>query len=390
MALRGVTRRNVTPITGLGGFDLTIAAVPNGIDVLTVGVRVYVADKRLKPSASLDDYISNWRARVAEVWNDKIEFRSKGGDRVKVRFDLQKTGSLGGCHFPVELLDGYAQSSGLKFPSSTTDPFGGRIYLTLMDQDNLEYYVAAAETLKSGNVGQTPRTLALHSARQDIIGAAPGGQAIFDVGLVKAGNAWNVDPACRLALDAFCAALVNTPNWLVPPPLLIHSSSGLQSKADALADAVKNYILGRGVTAKVTTDVVKTRKRFKAPWTPSSTTAVVRVEVEGISEMYKNWKSDYVVSAHEFGHLIGLPDEYLDYSGMTNETIRKSQPLWDAACTLANVPLRNWHTQGNDSTMSLGRRLYPAHAATILVALDSLTQDYPNNMPAASWSVASP
>lgn len=163
MALRGVTRRNVTPITGLGGFDLTIAAVPNGIDVLTVGVRVYVADKRLKPSTSLDDYISNWRARVAEVWNDKIEFRSKGGDRVKVRFDLQKTGALGGCHFPVELLDGYAQSSGLKFPSSTTDPFGGRIYLTLMDQDNLEYHVAAAETLKSGNVGQTPRTLALHS-----------------------------------------------------------------------------------------------------------------------------------------------------------------------------------------------------------------------------------
>jgi hypothetical protein len=390
MALQGVTRRNVTPITGLGGFDLTLAPVPRGIDVLTVSVRVYVADKRIKPSTSLDDYISNWRGRVAEIWNDKIEFQSKSGDRVKVRFDLQRTASLGGCHFPVELLDGYAQSSGLKFPNANTDPFGGRIYLTLMDQDNLEYHVAAAETLKSGNVGMTPRTIALVAARDAVIGAAPGGQAIFDVGLVKVGNAWSVDPACRPALDAFCAALVNTPNWLVPPPLLIHSSSGLQSKADALADAVKNYILGRGVTAKISTDPVKTKKRFKAPWTPSATTAVVRVEVEGVSEMYKNWKSDYVVSAHEFGHLIGLPDEYLDYSGMTNEAIRKSQPLWDNACKLANVATRNWHGQGNDSIMSLGRRLYPAHAVTILEALDSLMQDHPNRMPAASWTVSSP
>lgn len=390
MALTGTTRRNVVPITGLGGFDLTLAAAPNGISILTVSVRVHVADKRLAPSTSLDNYISDWRARVAEVWNDKIEFRSNAGDRVKVRFDLQQTAALGGCHFPVELLDGYAQSSGLKFPNPTTDPFGGRIYLTLMDQDNLEYHVAAADTLRSGNVGMTPRTLTLNTARQNVIGAAPGGQAIFDVGLVKTGTVWNVDPACTQALNAFCDALNNTPNWLVPPPLLIHSSSGLQNKADALADAVRNYIRGRGVTAKVSTDAVKTTKRFKAPWTSSSTTARVRIEVEGIAEMYKNWKSDYVVSAHEFGHLIGLPDEYLDYSGMTNDTIRKSQPLWDNACNLANVPPRNWHGQGNDSSMSLGRRLYPAHAATIFVALDSLTQDIPNNMPAASWSVVSP
>lgn len=390
MALTGTSRRNVTPITGLGGFDLTLAAAPDGTSILTVGVRVYVADKRITPSTWLDNYISDWRARVAEVWNDKIEFRSTGGDRVKVRFDLQHTSALGGCHFPVELLDGYAQSSGLKFPNAITDPFGGRIYLTLMDQDNLEYHVAAAGSLQAGNVGVTPRTIALDSVRQSVIGAAPGGQAIFDVGLVKTGNVWNIDPVCTQALNAFCTALINTPNWLVPPPLLIHSSSGLQHKADALADAVKNYIRGRGVLAKVTTDAVKTKKRFKAPWTPSATTARVRIEVEGIAEMYKNWKSDYVVSAHEFGHLIGLPDEYLDYSGMTNDTIRKSQPLWDAACMLAKVPQRNWHTQGNDSTMSLGRRLYPAHAATIFVALDSLMQDVPNKMAAGSWSVVSP
>jgi alpha-D-ribose 1-methylphosphonate 5-triphosphate synthase subunit PhnH len=54
------------------------------------------------------------------------------------------------------------------------------------------------------------------------------------------------------------------------------------------------------------------------------------------------------------------------------------------------VPTRNWHAQANQSMMSLGTRLYPAHAATLLMALDSLTQDAPNNMPAGEWRVRLP
>jgi len=390
MALQATTRRDINPVTGIGGFDLTITPVPHGVSLLTVGIRVFVNDRRANATSTLDAYINTWRGRVQEHWDDKFEFESSAGERLKVRFDLQRSAAAGGCHFPVELLDGYAQSSGLKFPSNNYDPFGGRTYLTLMDQDNLEYFIASAASLLSGNVAVNQRTIALDAARQQVIGAAPGGQAIFDVPMTKAGNTWDVDLAARPGLDAFCAAVVNTPNWLVPPPLLIHSASGLQEKAGALAAAVLNYIRGRGVTAKIGTDAVTTSKRFKAPWTPSATTAVVRVEVEGVSEMYKQWKSDYVVSSHEFGHLIGLPDEYLDYSGMSNATIRGSQPLWDAACTTARVPLRNWHAQANDSMMSLGTRLYPAHASTIWYALDSLTQDHPNNMPPADWRVRTP
>jgi len=384
MALQAVTKHNNVPVTGFGGFDLTIDPMAS---ILTVTLRVYINDRRINPSNSLDSYVNIWRGRVQEFWDDKIEFRSSSGDRLRVRFDLQKSNALGGCHFPVELLDGYAQSSGLKFPSPTSDPFGGRVYLTLMDQDNIEYYIASAPSLLSGNVAVNQRTIALDNLRQQIIGAAPGGQAIFDVPMSKAGNNWNVDLVAQPGLNAFCAALVNTPNWLVAPPIVIHAASGSKTKAGSLTAALMNYIRAQGVTTKIATDIVKNKKRFKAPWTASATTANVRIEVEGISEMYKQWKSDYVVSSHEFGHLIGLPDEYLDYSGMTNATIRNSQPLWDTACTNAGVPLRNWHAQANDSIMSLGTRLYPAHAVIIWSALDALTQEAPNNFPPSDWTV---
>ena len=392
MSLHDVTRRNVTPLTQIGGFDLQLTTVPQGMDLLTVGISVFVQDRRLRGTSSLDAYVQTWRGRIQEIWDDRIAFESKSGDRVRVRFDLQLTNALGGCHFPVELLDGYAQSSGLKFPSALCDPFAGRPYLTLMDQDHLPYHEANAANIALGQVppAPNPRTLALHAERERVVGAAPGGQAIFDVPMSLLGNVWSVDQSAHQALDAFCAALTNTPNWLVAPPILIHSESGLQHKADALADGLLQYLRGRGVTTKIATDAQRTRRHFKLPWTPSATTAVVRLEVEGLSEMFREWRSDYVVSSHEFGHLLGLPDEYLDYSGMSNATIKNSQPLWDAACTLAGVPLRNWHAQANESIMSLGRRVYPAHAATLWVALDVLTQQFPNNLPAASWRVISP
>lgn len=392
MALHAAAYRNVTPITQIGGFDLQLSEVPQGADLLIVGVRVYVQDRRVRAGTPLDAYFNTWRGRVQEHWDDRIMFESQAGDRLRVRFDLQLTNAVGSCHFPVELLDGYAQSSGLKFPSAHADPFGGRAYLTLMDQDHLPYHEANAANIALGQVppAPNPRTLALHAERERVIGAAPGGQATFDVPMTRTGDLWSVDLAAQEGLNAFCAALTNTPNWLVAPPILVHSASGSRDKADALAAAAMQYLRGRGVTTRISTDAQHTSRHFKLPWSPSATTAVVRIEVEGLSAMFKEWRSDYVVSSHEFGHLIGLPDEYLDYTGMSNATIRNSQPLWDAACGLAHVPKRNWHAQANESIMSLGTRLYPAHATTLWVALDVMTQQPPNSMPAANWKVVSP
>ncbi|NJM10883.1 MAG: hypothetical protein HC889_02265 [Synechococcaceae cyanobacterium SM1_2_3] len=220
--------------------------------------------------------------------------------------------------------------------------------------------------------------------------AAPGGVASFDVNMTKAGGIWTVDPAEQAALNHFCGAITNTPAWLVQPPLLVHSESGLQGKANDLVQAAVNYIRGRGVVGRIDTDPTKVNKKFRWPWTAHKTAAVVRITVQSVNEMVKDWQSDYVVTAHEFGHCIGIPDEYLDYSAFSNATIKNSQPLWDTLCTNYGAPQRNWHDQYNDSMMSIGRTIYKAHGVTICHALDTMTQGGPNNMGARSWTVVGP
>ena len=108
--------------------------------------------------------------------------------------------------------------------------------------------------------------------------------------------------------------------------------------------------------------------------------------------MVKRWHSDFIVSAHEFGHCIGIPDEYLDYSGYNNLIIRNSQPTWDTLCNAAhaNVALRNWHSQFNESIMSIGTTVYPAHAATMWAAVDEMTINGPNQATHGTWAVVSP
>jgi len=395
MTLQAVTKRNITPITGIGGFDLNLVPVFGADSILNVTVNVFVQDVQLNVAkVPVATFINDWNGRINEIWNNKIRFQSKStGETIKVQFNVQSTASKGGANMPLLLSDGYASSSGIKFPQSGHDPFAGDVYLQLMAQDNSEYYIAQANQLQTGVLPYTEankRAGSLDDWRQNVISYAPNGAAMFDVPMTKSGDIWSVDILARPALTAFCSALTNTPEWLVPPPIIIHSASGIQEKADSLAQGIIIFMQSLGVNAKIAKDAVRTKKHFKAPWSSSSTTAVVRVEVEGVAEMVKEWKNKYVVSAHEFGHCLGIPDEYLDYSGFSNATIKNSQPMWDAICTLVGVPKRNWHGQWNDSIMSIDRRLYPAHAVTLWFELDLLTQSFPNNYPPADWKILSP
>ena len=48
------------------------------------------------------------------------------------------------------------------------------------------------------------------------------------------------------ALDTFCRAVIGS--GVATQPIIVHSKSGLQPKADALAQCVITYIQGKGVT----------------------------------------------------------------------------------------------------------------------------------------------
>jgi hypothetical protein len=82
-------------------------------------------------------------------------------------------------------------------------------------------------------------------------------------------------------------------------------------------------------------------------------------------------KSDYVVAAHEFGHCLGLPDEYRLYPGMT---IEGAHDQYRQLCTNAGVATPRYPTM-SDSIMSCGKRIYEAHYVTILDCLRTITND---------------
>ncbi len=376
--------------TGFGQFDLQLV---QGANLLNVTIKMYFIDGRTNPTTTLATFVHDMAARVREKWNNKIQLRSAAGETVTVRFILQQSVAQGGSHFSVIVLDGnYGAGSGLKFATAGGggDPCGvgaNNIYLELKGIDNVTYAVGGAANLQAG-VTSMERAGALMAARDAVVNAAPGGVQAFNVNLLRqAGGNWIVDPVERPALNQFCASIVNTPQWLVQPPLLVTSQSGIQTKADALVQCVEQYIRGQNVTGNITTNATKVRRKFRFPGTAHKAGASVHIQVLPHAEMVKAWQSDYVVSAHEFGHCFGVPDEYLDYSTFANATIRNSQPLWDGLCTAYGAPQRNWHSQFNGSLMSLGSTVYPAHGVTICNGLDTMTQAAPNNMPAGSWNV---
>ena len=215
----------------------------------------------------------------------------------------------------------------------------------------------------------------------------------FDVPLARnAAGVWSINAAALANLNAFCTAVAATPAWLGQPHLIIHATSGSQDKLTSMISIVESYVRARGVTGAIGRDPTKTRRNFRVPFTAHATAANVRIEIADTQAMVRNWQSLYCVAAHEFGHCIGLPDEYLDYGGFANLAIQQSQPRWNQLCSAlqADVAPRDWHGQFNESMMSIGDRLYPAHAVTLWRALDDMTQLAPNLMAPHSWAVTNP
>ncbi|MES2263807.1 MAG: hypothetical protein V4724_35260 [Pseudomonadota bacterium] len=80
-------------------------------------------------------------------------------------------------------------------------------------------------------------------------------------------------------------------------------------------------------------------------------------------------KVDYKAAIHEFGHCLGLPDEYRMYDGMT---IAGAHAAFDALCEAAHVRGRPYPAK-HDSIMSCGMKTYPSHYVTILDCMKKMT-----------------
>ena len=108
------------------------------------------------------------------------------------------------------------------------------------------------------------------------------------------------------------------PARLSRPALIIQTVSGRERKADDMANTVRDYLLTQNLPVGqiVRTQTTTTKPKFKWPWKGPKPmgTAILTYEDE-ISLLQRDGLSnEYCVAAHEFGHCLGLPDEYCDSS----------------------------------------------------------------------------
>ncbi len=367
---------NCQPTLGWGGFDLFVD--PPGR--LEVRINVYFEVEPAVGPVDLDDFLFDWQQAVSDKWDDKIRIRSNAppNEDLSVVFRMRRVNALGNAHFPVLIkAGGYAAGAGLYFP--TPGLFGGnRMHLKLGMLDNLTWLQGSDANIRAGVPGA--RALMFMDQRDRVLQSLPGhGMPGFantlDITMNLNGGVWSVAPGDQPDLDALCQALAGTPPWLPQPAVKISASSGKQGKIDTITNNVRNYMMLHGVNnVSIDRNPILTGKRFRMPFTAHNTTKAVTIEVLPVPEMVKRTRAgqavaDNVVSAHEFGHLLGLPDEYLNYGvHMAGSAIMvNSQPAWDLLCGqhVPAVPVRAWNDAYNDSMMSVGTTIYRAHAITI-------------------------
>jgi hypothetical protein len=205
---------------------------------------------------------------------------------------------------------------------------------------------------------------------------------------------WTVDPADRLKLTQFAHGLVALGGLATQIPITIHASSGAKGKAAALIAEVKAELARNGVNTDLyafETDAVKTGAKWKKPGTPHKDHAFVTVDMrEDLMVGLTNWRYEYRVGDHEFGHCLGLPDEYKIYD--PSSIIGPAHQSWVTLCGASGVrpnpyPASEAQNLFNRSLMSAGWVTSACHYVTVWDAVRRMTAGPPYSIPAADWVI---
>ena len=388
MPLRDTTYLNCSTGLSWGLFDLHVMP-PNR---LVVSIKCYFhTESRAQTALPVDltSYITQFQAAVAQIWDNKIRIRSDEfpENSLSVTFEMINWPDLATAHIPV-MIDtspnqGYGSVSGVR----PLDPpvSGHRYKLTLGVMDNQTWADATRSVLLQGDAGARNKLfMAAHDAvliasglTENAATVRPGIDDTLHITMNRVMNGWAVAQADQPRLNALCTAVTSGPDNLPQAAVSITVSSAKSEKANEILSFVRTYMCSRGVN-RVSLDeqAVITSRKWHLPFAAPKATKDVEIRILPLQEMIKRTDKSrafgaYTVTAHEFGHLLGLPDEYLDYSGMNNQQIRASQPNWDAMCARHTppVPTRDWRGAFNQSIMSVGVVVYKCHAVTIWQAL---------------------
>ncbi len=198
-----------------------------------------------------------------------------------------------------------------------------------------------------------------------------------------AANSAQPDPAALLALAKLASEILTrrTPNAPRVPLILTGDIGPGENAALAQqrASAVRQWLVTQGHLDNPATAV--------AAHPSNALSRVVLTCDATFDDTVPDW--NYNISAHEFGHLIGLPDEYEDVQGLADPLTnpKRVQRLgFDALVLAARVAAPQFGSaKTTTSIMSYGADILPCHMVTAWEALGKLSMPFLTD---ADWRIS--
>lgn len=206
---------------------------------------------------------------------------------------------------------------------------------------------------------------------------------VQNITVTRANGPWAVDAGSVAALTLFAQGLARVDSLSPMYPLTIEATSGLVTKAQDMVAAVANFLTAHGVNNyPIVRNPIATSRKFKNIFThtPKPTgTVTIRLATDD-NAVRANWLYRYKVAVHEFGHCLGLPDEYSDsYPALGTQ----AHDEWQRLCAAAGVASRPV-PKFDASIMSCGWQTFACHYVTMWDALGALTAGH---VQPADWSI---
>ncbi len=355
-----------SPPTGISRFSATYDDATHEMRVTVKGFVEF-----LTPNGKLawdvgrqQNFLLLFRAGVDDTWSQKFNL-VRHGDHVQPIVEFQQV-ALGNEHLKITVQAGIAVPELAAFVTSSSHmnlfPAGldvalGNLVLRLDEGTVLSYHeLIAPVTTASLNehasqieVFDESSTLATNSLRGNR------GHITF-----QNGSSAVDDDQITAAMD-YMRTVVQNGMGRVPLEVTGYRNSSeaanlSQARANAVAAEVRR--VGRLKPAFVST-VDGGSRYFGHRYAKIRPLSMPRILA----------KVDYKAAIHEFGHCLGLPDEYRLYDGMSIST---AHDQFEILCR--SVPIRpRPYPAKHDSIMSCGMSIYPSHYVTILDCLRKMT-----------------
>ena len=418
---RGLT--NHRPSTGLGQFDAEYLH-NDGPGQLIVTVKPYfewcqtIAGGVATPGGWTDgekqQFVAQFTQQTQAAWSGKYQFKcvKPGYDHLtaSVMVRVVPVTDINQSHFHHRIQKNKQMSTGIGREQNSG---AARNTGNFAEQD---------APVRSHDSQNTCNSIASHDAQrlQMLIEA-------FDVNPIrfaKDGTS-TIDPASKAKIDQFVAAALRTERpGSVPVPLIAvgkHNKREGTKDAQKRADTLKAYIEGKAFKNNVCeTDLYDTRVSDQKAVYDSKNSALSKAAEKKILDELKGeqyhrealldvkqnfqWAGDpYSILAHEFGHMLGNPDEYFTYGSAqardakvnqlmatgrvedakkalsiqartpsNNDSHATAQEAMSTLATRSGVEIPEYGPT-TSSIMSAGADVLPAHYLPLLEALSKIT-----------------